>query len=263
VTDRAPADAIPTARPVAYSVERKHVALQRVNRRGFRWRLVWDWAQSFAIAVVLFLVLRAFFIEGFRIPSGSMERTLLVGDFLLVNKLAYGAEVPFTARHLPPLELPRRGDILVFRWPVDRRVHYIKRVVGLPGDTLAMQNGVLIVNWVRQAEPYVIHDGTAADPAQDEFLWQRRYLVHAAVAAPDGEHPSRNNWGPLVVPERSYFVLGDNRDNSQDSRYWGFVPAALIEGRPIFVYYSYTPDTAGHRPLLTRVRWDRIGERVE
>ncbi len=222
-----------------------------------------DWAQSFAIAVVLFLVLRAFFIEGFRIPTGSMERTLLVGDFLLVNKLAYGAEVPFTARHLPPLEQPRHGDIIVFRWPVDRHVHMIKRVVGLPGDTLAMQDGVLTVNRLPQAEPYVIHEGAPADPAQDEFLWQRQYLVRSATAAVDGEHPSRNNWGPLLVPEGRYFVLGDNRDISLDSRYWGFVPAGLIEGRPIFVYYSYAPDTAGHRPLLTRVRWHRIGERVE
>jgi signal peptidase I len=232
-----------------------------VNRPGFRWGLLRDWAQSFAIAIVLFLVLRAFFVEGYRIPSGSMERTLLVGDFLLVNKLAYGAEVPFSARHLPPLEIPRRRDIIVFRWPVDHRTNFIKRVVGLPGDTLTMRDGLLFVNGVRQVEPYVVRSDTA-DPADEEFEWQRRYLV-PGVASEDAEHPSRNNWGPLVVPQQSYFVLGDNRDNSSDSRYWGFVPAALIEGRPIFVYYSYAPDTAGHAPLLMRVRWHRIGERVE
>lgn len=262
MSDHAPADATPAPGSVPFSVERRQVALQRINRRGFRWRLLGDWAVSFSIALALFLLLRAFFVEGYRIPSGSMERTLLVGDFLLVNKLAYGAEVPFTARHLPALEKPHRGDIIVFRFPLEQRIYYIKRVVGMPGDTLAMHDGVLMVGGVRQVEPYVTRADTGTDPTQDEFLWQRHYLVPTAAAA-GGDHPSRNNWGPLVVPERSYFVLGDNRDDSSDSRYWGFVPAELIVGRPIFVYYSYAPDTAGHLPLLARVRWHRIGERVE
>jgi signal peptidase I len=262
VTDQTPADTIVPTGAAPYSDQRRRVALRRVNRRGFRWRLIRDWGQSVVIALAIWLVLRAFFVEGYRIPTGSMERTLLVGDFLLVNKLAYGAELPFTARRLPGLIQPHRGDIIVFRWPTDRRTHFIKRLVGMPGDTLAMRDGTLFVNGTAQVEPYAIHIDSAIDPAEDEFQWQRRYIVHG-TAADEADHPSRNNWGPLVVPQQSYFVLGDNRDNSLDSRYWGFVPAVLIEGRPIFVYYSYAPDTAGHVPLLTRVRWHRIGERVE
>jgi signal peptidase I len=262
VSDQARVEPVNAPGGEPYSAERRRVALRRVNRRGFRLQPIRDWAQSFVIALAIWLVLRAFFMEGYRIPTGSMERTLLVGDFLLVNKLAYGAEVPFTARHLPGLVRPHRGDIIVFRWPTDHRTHMIKRLVGMPGDTLAMRDGRLLVNGVVQAEPYAIHIDSGADPAEDEFRWQRRYAV-AGTAAEEADHPSRNNWGPLVVPQQSYFVLGDNRDISLDSRYWGFVPAVLVEGRPIFVYYSYAPDTAGHVPLLTRVRWHRIGERVE
>jgi len=262
VTDRARVDSIPAPGAPDYSPERRQVALRRVNRRGFRWRLLRDWAQSFVIAVALFAVLHAFFVEGVRIPSGSMERTLLIGDFLLVNKLAYGAEVPFTNHRLPALEHPQRGDIIVFRPPKDPSTLYIKRIAGVPGDTLAMRDGVLLIDGRAQAEPYATHSDTSADPAPEEFRWQRGYLVPQG-SVEDGDHPSRNNWGPLVVPEQSYFVLGDNRDNSLDSRYWGFVPARSIEGRPIFVYYSYEPDTTGRFPLLTHVRWHRIGERVE
>jgi signal peptidase I len=262
VTDRAPAGVSPTSGPAAFSVQRRQVALQRANRRGFRWRLIRDWAQSFSIALALFFVLRAFFVEGIRIPTGSMEQTLLVGDFLLVNKLAYGAEVPFTSRRLPALEHPQRRDLILFRAPPDPRVYYIKRVVGIPGDTVGMKDGVLLVDGVQQTEPYVLHVDPSDDPVAIDFRWQRQFLVRSAAAA-GSEHPSRNNWGPLVVPERSYFVLGDNRDNSSDSRYWGFVPAAAIKGRPIFVYYSYAPDSASRLPQLTKVRWHRIGERVE
>ncbi len=262
MTDGAPTAVTPTSGQAAFSEERRQVALHRANRRGFPWRMIRDWAQSFVIALALFFVLRAFFIEGIRIPTGSMEQTLLVGDFLLVNKLAYGAEVPFTARRLPALEHPQRRDVILFRPPTDPGTYYIKRVAGIPGDTVAMKDGVLSVNGVPQSEPYVVHMDPSIDPVDVDFRWQRRFLVRSA-ASPECLHPSRNNWCPLVVPERSYFVLGDNRDNSSDSRYWGFVPASSIEGRPIFVYYSYAPDSASRMPQLTRVRWHRIGERVE
>lgn len=262
MTERTPVDPLVAPGPAGYSVERRQVALRRINRGGLRWQLLRDWAESFVIAVAIWLVLKAFFVEAYRIPTGSMERTLLVGDRLLVNKLAYGADLPFTAHRLPGLEHPHRGDIMVFRWPVNPSINFIKRVVGQPGDTLAMRDGVLFVDGHPQAEPYAIHIAGETDPTEPEFRWQRAYLVRGSESD-EAEHPSRNNWGPLVVPEQSYFVLGDNRDNSNDSRYWGFVPALLIEGRPIFVYYSYAPDSAGHVPLLTRVRWHRIGERVE
>src|SRR5579871_6406442 len=122
------------------------------RERAWGWSLVsraWDWARSFAIAIVLFLFIRSYFIEAFKIPTGSMERTLLAGDFLLVNKLAYGAELPFTGHRIPGLDRPRAGDVVVFRWPMDGRTPYIKRLVGLPGDTIAMRGGVLYRNGLR------------------------------------------------------------------------------------------------------------------
>jgi signal peptidase I len=243
------------------SAEQKAHALRALNRSGSRLGLIWEWAKSFTIAVFLFLFIRAFFVEAFKIPSGSMEGTLLVGDFLLVNKLVYGAEVPFTGRHLPALRSPQRGDVIVFEWPTDPTKNFVKRLVGLPGDTVAMIDGVLVLNGIPQRERYVTHTEPDYDPTTEEFRWQRDYLVRTLEGS-TGSHPSRNNWGPLVVPRKSYFVLGDNRDNSLDSRYWGFVPDSLIKGRPFIVYYSYTPDTAHSFAWLTRVRWQRLGERV-
>ena len=258
-----------SAQPVRPPVSEQHraEALRRVNRRhGAHWSLFLEWAKSFIIAIVLFLFVRAFLVEAFKIPSGSMERTLLVGDFLLVNKMVYGAEVPFTGKHLPALRVPQRGDVVVFQWPEDKTKNFVKRLVGIPGDTLQMIDGVLRVNGREQNEFYVTHTEPDVDPSGDEFRWQRDYLVRTAEASLDaprpGYHPSRNNWGPLVVPSESYFVLGDNRDNSLDSRYWGFVPASLMRGRPMFVYYSYAPDSAQTFAWLSKIRWQRLGERV-
>ncbi|HYD54363.1 MAG TPA: signal peptidase I, partial [Gemmatimonadaceae bacterium] len=211
------------------------------------------------------LVIRTFFVEAFKIPSGSMERTLLVGDFLLVNKLVYGAELPFTTARLPRLRAPQRGDVVVFEWPEDPSKNFVKRLVGLPGDTLAMRDGMLVRNSEALPERYVSHSEPGVDPAGEEFRWQRDYVVRtadAAAGAAAAYHPSRNNWGPLVVPEGNYFVLGDNRDNSLDSRYWGFVPDSLVKGRPFVIYYSFSPDTSEHLAWLTQIRWTRLGERV-
>ncbi len=245
------------------TTERRQDALRRLNRPGLPWRLLWDWARSFLIAVFLFLIVRAFFVEAFKIPTGSMERTLLVGDFLLVNKLVYGAEVPLINKRLPAMQRPARGEVIVFVYPVDPTKNFVKRLVGVPGDTLAMKDGVLFVDGVAQHEAYVSHTDSEPDRSQEDFDWQRAYLVKSADGAP-AYHPSRNNWGPLVVPEKKYFVLGDNRDNSLDSRYWGLVPDSLIRGRPIFVYYSYAPDTTARSlAWLTHIRWHRIGERID
>jgi signal peptidase I len=137
----------------------------------------------------------------------------------------------------------------------------VKRLVGLPGDTLAMANGRLYVNGELQKEQYAIHIDDEEDPVFAEFDWQRNYLVGGAEAA-RWYRPSRNNWGPLVVPEGNYFMLGDNRDNSSDSRYWGFVPDSLLRGRPMIVYYSYSPDSTHKVPWLTGIRWSRIFERI-
>ena len=249
------------ARP-APTAEARAEALRAVNRSpGRKFVLFLEWAKSFVIAIVLFLFVRAFFVEAFKIPSGSMERTLLVGDFLLVNKLLYGAEVPFTGVHLPAVRAPRRGDVVVFQWPEDRTKNFVKRLVGLPGDTVQMRDGTLLINGIEQRERYALRSEPDMDRAGDEFRWQRDYLIRSAAAS-IAYHPSRNNWGPLVVPDKSYFVLGDNRDNSLDSRYWGFVPQSLLRGSPIFVYYSFAPDSAQRLAWLTRIRWDRLGERV-
>lgn len=237
-------------------------ALDRINHARPRiLYYLWEWAKSFQLAVLLFLFIRAFVVEAFKIPSGSMEGTLLVGDFLLVNKLVYGAEVPLVRKRLPAVREPGRGDVIVFQWPSDPSKNFVKRLVGIPGDTLSMNEGVLFRNGVRLQESYVRHTDPGADPAGEEFRWQRDYLVRTAEASV-GYHPSRNNWGPLVVPTRHFFVLGDNRDNSLDSRYWGFVPDSLVRGTPMIVYYSYAPDSSARLDWLTRVRWHRLGDRV-
>ena len=235
--------------------------LRQLNRSRSAGRIFWDWAKSFVIAVALFLVIRTFLVEAFKIPTGSMERTLLVGDFLLVNKAVYGAEVPFTGRHLPAIEQPKHGDVIVFEWPEDRTKNFVKRVIGLPGDTLEMRDGQVWRNGRLLQERYVVHTEPGADPSGEEFRWQRDYLVRRAAASV-GYHPSRNNWGPLIVPPRNLFVLGDNRDNSYDSRYWGFVPDSLVKGQPLIVYYSYERDVAHRFPWLTNIRWARLGERI-
>jgi signal peptidase I len=247
------------APPRAISETERREALRRVNRRGLAW--AWEWAKSFSVTVLLILLVRTFLIDIFRIPSGSMEGTLLVGDILFVNKLAYGAEVPLTAKRLPPMREPQRGEVIVFKWPLDHAKPFVKRLVGLPGDTIAMRQGKLEVNGVVQHEQFTRRMPGVAEPIALEFDWLRRALIPAAHASA-GAHPTRNTWGPLVVPPRSYFVLGDNRDNSSDSRYWGFVSDSLLLGQPLLVYYSVVPDSVAPGSWLSRVRWHRIGELV-
>lgn len=238
----------------------------RSHRRALSFGWLWEWAKVLPPAVLLFLVLRTFVVEAYKIPSGSMERTLLVGDFLLVNKWLYGAEVPYSRRRLPAVRAPQLGDILVFEWPTDPTKNFVKRLVGRPGDTLSMQGGSLLRNGVLVREQYVSHTEPDVDPMTDEFRWQRGYLTNTAVAAEAGMppiyRPSRDNWGPIVVPPKHLFVLGDNRDNSLDSRYWGFVPDSLLRGTPWIVYYSFTPDSTARAPWLTGIRWGRLGARV-
>ncbi len=220
----------------------------------------YEWLWTLLAAALLFFTVRAFIVEAFRIPSGSMENTLLAGDFVLVNKAIYGARVPLTPFRLPGFVTPTRGDVIVFEPPHEAGKTYVKRLIGMPGDTVEMRRKTLYVNRQRAAEPYARHSDT-----QDLFLpdvaWQCRFTLRAPGRK--GCHPSRDNWGPIVVPADGYLVLGDNRDDSEDSRYWGFVPVDAIRGRPLVVYYSYKPEGTGTAPWLTRVRWDRIGHRVD
>ena len=120
----------------------------------------------------------------------------------------------------------------------------------------------MLRNSEQMREQYVWHGDPGGDPGEQEFSWQSSYLVRSANAA-TGYHPSRNNWGPLIVPEKNYFVLGDNRDNSYDSRYWGFVPDSMVRGKPMFVYYSFAPDSGRSAPWVTSIRWRRLGERID
>lgn len=253
---RADATALPTAADAVVGAETSGA---RPIRRFGGLRAAWEWAKTLSLAILLFLTVRAFLVEAFTIPSGSMEGTLLVGDFLLVNKLVYGAEIPFIRKQLPAVRTPRAGDVLVFQYPGDPAKNYVKRLVGLPGDTVGMKRGVLEVNGHVVYEPYATHV-LGTDAVSDDFEWQREALAPAVDAR--RYRPTRNNWGPLVVPARHYFVLGDNRDNSEDSRYWGFVPDTLVLGSPILVYFSFAPDSSRLFDWATRVRWGRLGDRI-
>jgi signal peptidase I len=189
---------------------------RKVRRREPVWL---EYGKAILTAVALALVIRTFGVQAFRIPSPSMEDTLLVGDHLFVSKFLYGAEIPFTGGiRLPGFRDPERGDVIVFRFPEDPSQDYIKRCVGVPGDTVEYRDKVLYVNGERQEEPYT------------------------KFADGDRISPNRDNFGPIEVPEGKYFMMGDNRDRSSDSRYWGFVDHTEIRGKAIFIYWSWDPD---------------------
>lgn len=216
-----------------------------------------DWGKTLLVATVIFLFFRTFLLATFVITSGSMERTLLVGDFLLVNKTSLGAQIPFTSARIPGYAEPGHGEIIVFRADHSPGLDIVKRALGLPGDTLRMEGGVLYRNGVALDEPYARRNPRQPDAGDPRMRWQLEHLI----ADPErGEYePTRDNWGPLVVPPERYFMLGDNRDESLDSRFWGFVERDKMRGRPFFIYFSY--DREALRPLrfLTAMRPGRIG----
>jgi signal peptidase I len=185
-------------------------------------------AALWALAITLFL--RAFVIQAFRIPSASMEDTLLIGDFLFVNKFEYGPKVPFTHIRLPGLHLPRRGDVIVFQFPQDPSKDFIKRCVATGGETLEIHDKQVVVNGRPLRERYAIH----SDPS----------------IRPSG-YDERDNFGPYTVPPGELFMMGDNRDNSNDSRYWGPLRMDLVKGRAMFLYWSWNPER-------NWPRWNRI-----
>jgi signal peptidase I len=222
--------------------------------------LLRDWIRFAAFTLLLFLLIRAFVVEAFTIPTASMEGTLLVGDFLFVNKALYGAEVPGTEVRLPSIREPERGDIVVFSPPHDRARVYVKRVIGVSGDTLAMRKKTLILNGMEKEEGYVRFLDRGGDAIHPGMKWQSDFL--AAAGRPRRYSPSRDNWGPIVVPEGKFFVMGDNRDNSEDSRYWGFIDREDIKGQPWMVYLSLKGEEEIPRGWLERVRWDRVGRLV-
>ncbi|MFN2433354.1 MAG: signal peptidase I [Gemmatimonadota bacterium] len=226
---------------------------------------LWEWAKSIGFAFLLFLVIRTFLIQAFKIPTGSMEDTLLIGDFLLVNKAVYGAQIPGTHYRLPAFENVQRQDVVVFEYPDPLNEYepdpdYVKRVIGQPGDTVQMVQKRVYVNGRPLDEPYARSVTNAPEADYDpHFDWQRTHLVGGFDAS--AYRPTRDTWGPLVVPPGKYFVLGDNRDNSADSRYWGFVDAGLIKGRPLIVYFSKRSDEL--IPQFEDIRYKRIGSVIK
>lgn len=188
-----------------------------------------EYAEAFALAIVLALTIRTFVVQAFKIPSGSMIPTLSIGDHILVNKFIYGIKLPFTDVMLIPISSPQHGDIIVFKYPEDESKDFIKRVVGAPGDVIEVRNKEVYVNGARVDDPRVQH--TDRDIHIDK----------------------RDNFGPVTVPPGSYFVMGDNRDQSLDSRFWGFVKEHKIRGKAFLIYWSW--DGAD-----TWVRWNRIGK---
>jgi signal peptidase I len=236
-----------------------------------------DWAKSIGLALVLFLILRTFLIQTFVITSSSMEETLMVGDFLVLSKLAYGPQVPFTSLRLPGYTSPERGHIAVFRPPHDPDLDVVKRLVGGPGDTLAMRDKVLYLNGEPAEEPYVRHSDFEGDVGHPWMRWQcgepvalspdisGAYRIPRGVTAGHGDgecRPSRDTWGPIVIPPGHFFTIGDNRDDSVDSRHWGFLSADRLRGEALVIYYSYDPQMRRPFAFLRNIRAERIGSAI-
>jgi signal peptidase I len=227
---------------------------------------------EWAVTILLLLFGTTTLVQAFVIPTGSMEDTLLIGDHLLVDKLAYSPSGP-VSKYILPYEEPKHGDIIVFRYPGDISQTFVKRVIGVPGDHLKMINKIVYRNGVRLNEPYV-YNKLGYDPGRDNFPGEPTPFAEGLQAQLQRDMLDNHVVnGEVVVPASSYFAMGDNRDNSLDSRYWGFVPRDNIIGKPLIIYWSYrasTEDLAGSsvnslvnhfvdlgEHFFTRTRWDR------
>jgi signal peptidase I len=222
----------------------------------FRKSTVREYAESIVIAVILALFVRTWVVQAFKIPTGSMENNLLIGDHLLVNKFVFGPTVGSIDRALLPIRDIRRGDIVVFKYPDEPDRDFIKRVIGLPGETLELRSKKVYIDGKPLDEPYV------------------HFLEPASEAQEITSFDVRENFRPVRVPEGYYFVMGDNRDNSQDSRYWGFLPRPYIKGRALMIYWSYESGREDYLDegvgatakrlvsvvthFFTRTRWERL-----
>jgi len=195
-------------------------------------KFIKEYLEPIVIAVFIALFIRAFIVQAFKIPSSSMEPTLLVGDHLLVNKFIYGIRIPYTDVKLFQYKKPGRGDIIVFIFPKDRSKDFIKRVIGTEGEKVAIVHNKIYIN-----------DKLIDDP------WGHFTL----------SRPSIEDYGPVRVPESSLFVMGDNRDNSQDSRFWGFVQLNEVKGKALIIYFSWDSNA---QDLLNKIRWTRFGKLI-
>jgi signal peptidase I len=189
--------------------------------------------EAILVAVVLALIIRTFVVQAFKIPSGSMKNTLLIGDHILVNKFIYGVKIPFSGSTLISVKNPERGDIVVFKYPQDPAKDFIKRVIGVAGDRIEIRNKKVYVNGKRQKHEFAIF-------TDNRSLQGRDYL------------------GPITVPKDSLFVMGDNRDNSHDSRFWGFVKLKAVKGKAFIIYWSWNGENQGS--VVDYVRWNRMGK---
>ncbi len=190
-----------------------------------------EYIEAIILAIVIALFIRTFVIQAYKIPSGSMKPTLLIGDHILVSKFNYGIKLPFLRTTLIPVGAPQRGDIVVFIYPEDRSKDFIKRLIGVPGDTIEIRNKKIFINGL----PYSDKHGVYVD----------NFIIPGAVQP-------RDNFGPVTVPEGSLFVMGDNRDESYDSRFWGFVSKKDVLGKALIIYWSWNQEEHW-------IRWSRIG----
>jgi signal peptidase I len=241
---------------------------------------VWEYAESLLVTILLALFGTSFVVQSFKIPSQSMEPTLLVGDHLLVNKFIFGGSGAWYEKGLPYRAI-RRGDIIVFKFPFDDHPYYVKRVIGIPGDRIRIEDQQVFVNGQLQTEPYVVHDPRGSnDFFGDTFPPTRKHFFQPLSVRQEwaDEILSHVSNGELVVPPDKYFAMGDNRDQSSDSRYWGFVGRDAIMGGPVMIYWSVdTPgegsEEEGFRQRLhdfaetllhlpSRTRWHRMFHQV-
>ena len=198
-----------------------------------------EYFESIVIAVILALFIRTFVVQAFKIPTGSMEENLLIGDHLLVNKFVLGPTASNIERTLLPIGTIKRGEVIVFKYPVEPERDFIKRVIGLPGETVELKGKTVFVNGKPLDEPYV------------------RFLFPPPGDSPEEDFDVRVHYGPVTVPPDHYFMMGDNRDNSEDSRFWGFMPRSYIKGKALFVYFSFG-DANGLSGTLSNIRWGRM-----
>jgi len=233
-----------------------------------------DYVESLLITVLIALFGTTFIVQAYKIPSQSMEPTLMVGDHLLVNKFVFGGRGAWYEKVLPYRPI-RHGDIVVFKFPFDDHPHYVKRVIGLPNDRIRIVDRRVYVNDKLLSEPYVVHDPSSGDPFGDNFPPPDPYAVQVGLRSEWAETFSKYiDDGELVVPPNHYFVMGDNRDHSWDSRYWGFVDRDAVMGRPMVIYWSVQATSGDYANrglsatfrgigeallhLPTRTRWHRM-----
>ncbi len=219
------------------------------RRGGKPYGKIVEYAHSFFPVFISVLVLRSFLIEPFRIPSGSLEPTLRVGDFVAVNKFAYGFRLPVLEKKAISVSEPNEGDVVVFRWPPDPRYDYIKRVVGRPGDTLTYHNKILTVNGVEAKQTFIKYTtDESSGRVVSEYKETLGSVTHRIYL---DDHMSAQDF-TLTLPAHQYFMMGDNRDDSADSRFWGFVDESFLRGKAFLVWMSWDSQTVG-------VRWNRLG----